>query len=402
MPGKRKDQSGVIDSPEGSVAIDKRQDGPSSGHASSGHASSRSGAPSIDPDHHESPPPSNVFSRPRTMRRNIAPIYGAIDLGTNNCRLLIAYPTRHNFRVIDSFSRTVYLGEGMSQSTLIREQAIIRSIEALKICASKMSVRGVQRFQGIATAVCRMAENRDWFLKRVQDQVGLRLEVITPETEVRLAVSGCASLLHGDYDMALVFDIGGGSSELALVEISRSRTLCPLTVQTSILAWTSLPIGVATLKERFDHMPSSRETFEKMVSFVRNLLQPFERAYDISGRLKKGRAYFLGTSGTVTTIASLHLELPYYNRREVDGCWLETAHASKITDRLIDMSPECRVANPCIGIERSELLLAGCAIWEAIQRQWPCTWLQVADRGLREGILTTMMARDGMFYRARH
>tara|TARA_B100000161_G_scaffold194827_1_gene141564 strand:- start:432 stop:806 length:375 start_codon:yes stop_codon:yes gene_type:complete len=105
----------------------------------------------------------------------------------------------------------------------------------------------------------------------------------------------------------------------------------------------------------------------------------------------------LGTSGTVTTLAGVHLGLKRYDRRRVDGTWLEDGDVSRMIDQLRDMPYEARVDNPCIGADRADLVLAGCAILEAIRRRWSCSRLRVADRGLREGILTELMAADGVW-----
>lgn len=329
------------------------------------------------------------------------PLYGAVDLGTNNCRLLVAYPSRQGFRVVDAFSRIIRLGEGVSQSRRLSDAAIERTIEALKVCATKMANRGVKRSRAIATEACRIAENGESFLDRVEEETGLRLEIVSRETEARLAVSGCASLLDPGCEGALIFDIGGGSSEIALLELKPGRRCCPLLAQECIRAWTSLPVGVVTLAEHFGGVHVTRDIFEKMVAHVRGMLEPFEKQFNVSKHLCGRNTHLLGTSGTVTTIAGIHMELRRYDRSRVDGCWLTAEQASEVTDRLVDMSYDERVANPCIGVDRADLVLAGCAILEAINRQWPCARLRVADRGLREGILATLMAEDGVLNRNR-
>ena len=323
------------------------------------------------------------------------PLYAALDLGTNNCRLLVAKPARQGFRVVDAFSRIIRLGEGVSQSGRLSEAAISRTIEALKICAAKIANKRIARSRAIATEACRLAENGEDFIARVARETGLKLEIVSRETEARLAVSGCASLIDPDCEGALVFDIGGGSSEIALLELKPGRRCCPLDAQRRIKAWTSLPVGVVTLAERYGGVEVTRDAFERMVAHVMAMLQGFEDKWNVSSQLCKRNTHMLGTSGTVTTIAGIHLRLARYDRSKVDGCWLTMDEASEVTDRLVAMSYEERVANPCIGAERADLVLAGCAILEAIQRQWPCRRLRVADRGLREGILSTLMAEDG-------
>jgi exopolyphosphatase/guanosine-5'-triphosphate,3'-diphosphate pyrophosphatase len=276
-----------------------------------------------------------------------------------------------------------------------------RTIEALKICSEKMARRGVSRSRLIATEACRIASNGDHFIGRVRSETGLRIEVVTRETEAKLAVSGCASLIDRSCNWALVFDIGGGSSELIWLDLRRPEgpwrrsVYDRLEVQNCIAAWTSLPIGVVTLAERHGGRDVTQTSYEAMVQDVVDGLRGFEAEHRFGEKIAGGLTHFLGTSGTVTTIAGIHLALPAYERSRVDGCWLTAAEARVVSDNLIAMSYADRVAQPCIGHERADLVLAGCAILEALLRIWPCERLRVADRGLREGILATLMAEDG-------
>ena len=340
-----------------------------------------------------------------------AQIYGALDLGTNNCRLLVARPSRRGFQVIDAFSRIIRLGEGVSQTGRMSEAAMQRTLDALKICSDKMRRRNVSRSRLIATEACRIAENGAEFVARVQEEIGLNIEVISRETEARLAVAGCASLIDRGCDWALVFDIGGGSTELIWVDLrqfspSRRQTLCDRAkVHTAIAAWTSLPIGVVTLAETFGGRVVDAEIFEAMIGCVVDKLGAFEAEHGFARHLLRDSAHLLGTSGTVTTLAGVHLRLASYSRSRVDGCWLTDDEIRLVTGELLGLSYEGRASQPCIGPERADLVLAGCAILEAIMRLWPCRRLRVADRGLREGILTSLIAedtgdgRDGRSYR---
>jgi exopolyphosphatase / guanosine-5'-triphosphate,3'-diphosphate pyrophosphatase len=328
------------------------------------------------------------------------PVYGALDLGTNNCRLLVARPSRRGFQVIDAFSRIIRLGEGVSQTGALSEAAMMRTLEALKVCSDKMERREVCRSRLIATEACRVAKNGSDFVARVRSEIGLDLEVISRETEARLAVAGCASLIDRDCDWTLVFDIGGGSSELIWldlrrIDISSRQTLCDrVKVQNAIAAWTSLPLGVVTLAERFGGRNVDSDLFETMVADVTSQLGVFEKAHNISAQIGSGKAHLLGTSGTVTTVAGVHLGLPAYSRTKVDGCWLTDEQVRGVISSLLQLNYDERSRQPCIGPERADLVLAGCAILEAILRLWPCENLRVADRGLREGILTSLIAED--------
>lgn len=322
------------------------------------------------------------------------PTYGALDLGTNNCRLLVARPTGDGFRVVDAFSRIIRLGEGISASGRISDAAIARAVEALSICRDKMRNRGVTRARLIATEACRSASNGDDFRRRISDEVGLDLEIIDRKTEAALAATGCTPLMDPDAEGAILFDIGGGSSEL--VRLGRSAPSHRGPPPPEIEAWVSLPVGVVTLAERHGGHNVTREIYEAMVMEVASHMAPFVATNCFP---TIDRIHLLGTSGTVTTIAGVHLALKRYDRRRVDGCWMSDHEASGVVDRLVAMSYEERVANPCIGAERADLVLAGCAILEAIRRAFPCRRLRVADRGLREGMLVQMMRADGVWAR---
>ncbi len=310
--------------------------------------------------------------------------YAAVDLGTNNCRLLIAKPTGSGFRVIDSFSRIVRLGEGVANRGALSPEAMSRTIDALKICADKIERRGVTRQRHVATAACRAASNHQEFLEKVRDETGLKLHVISAEEEARLAVSGCISLFDDGSEYAFVFDIGGGSTELIWVAASPDKAL-------DMRAWTSLPCGVVTLAEAFGGREVTAELYRTMVRHVEDLLRPFEEKHRLRDRVKSHQVQMIGTSGTVTTIAGIHLGLRRYDRSRVDGMWIGRDDIHDISHRLTGMSYEERMAEPCVGKDRADLVVAGCAIYEAIANMWPCDRLRVADRGLREGLLLDLM-----------
>jgi exopolyphosphatase/guanosine-5'-triphosphate,3'-diphosphate pyrophosphatase len=322
----------------------------------------------------------------------LAPTYAALDLGTNNCRLLVARPTADAFRVIDAFSRIIRLGEGVSVSGRISEAAIERALDALAVCRDKMHYRRVTRARLIATEACRAAENGREFVALVQDKVGLALEVIDRETEAELAATGCTPLVDPTAEGVVLFDIGGGSSELVSMASTRSPGGPPLPV---IRGWASLPVGVVTLAERHGGIEVGPELFELMVAEVAVYVDRF--AAEHGAAMPVDAIHMLGTSGTVTTIAGVHLGLKRYDRRQVDGCWMDEGQISAVVEHLLAMSYEERVANACIGAERADLVLAGCAILEAIRRAFPCKRLRVADRGLREGMLVQLMRADGVW-----
>ena len=346
----------------------------------------RWGRRSFQPLHERSPGPNG-------HRRDAT--YAALDLGTNNCRLLVARPTVDSFRVVDAFSRIIRLGEGLSKSGRLSEAAIERAVEALAICRDKMKNRTVTRARLIATEACRAAENGIEFRARVAEQVGLELEIVDRETEATLAASGCSPLLDPQAQGVILFDIGGGSSELVRLGPSRPSKYGP--PHPDILGWMSIPIGVVNLAERHGGHAVTRDIYEAMVAEVAEYVSRFAAEHPMQGL---EHAHLLGTSGTVTTIAGVHLELKRYERRYIDGCWMADDQISSVIERLLVMGYEDRVANPCIGSERADLVLAGCAILEAIRRAFPCPRVRVADRGLREGMLVQMMRADNVWRRA--
>lgn len=316
-------------------------------------------------------------------------LYGALDLGTNNCRLLIAAPGDVGFVVTDAFSRIVRLGEGLSLNGRLDSQAMSRTIEALRVCANKLIWRRVTRRRLVATEACRLADNGLEFIDRVATETGLELEIIDRETEARLAATGASPLVDPAARNCLVFDIGGGSTELMWLVKANDGW--------KIAAWTSLGAGVVTISERFGGAEVSLETFAQMRLYVRNPLNEFVRKIK---QFTGGEAvpdHLLGTSGTVTTIAGVQLGLRRYDRSRVDGCWLVSEEVGKATQMLLGLSLDQRAVHPCIGRERADLVLAGCAILEEIRAIFPAPRIRVADRGLREGILTLMMIEDGVF-----
>ena len=310
--------------------------------------------------------------------------YEALDLGTNNCRLLVARGTPRSrsssFTVIDAFSRIVRLGEGLAASGSLCDAAMDRTIAALKIYAAKVASHRVSGARYIATEACRRAANCADFMARVREETQLDLEIISSEEEARLVVAGCAPLLDRATPHALVFDIGGGSTELVWLRLGEDG-------EPQIIDSLSLPHGVVTLSDRYGGCEVSEATYNAMVEEIHAALKPVEARHGIARHITDGAVQMLGSSGTVTTLAGINLALPRYNRRVVDGTLLSFACARTVSERLLGLDYAARAAEPCIGSERADLVLAGCAILEAICLVWPVGRLRVADRGIREGIL---------------
>ena len=321
---------------------------------------------------------------PRPQR----PSYAALDLGTNNCRLLIARPASRGFRVVDAFSRIVRLGEGLAATGALSESAMARTIEALRVCAGKIGQRRVASGRYVATEACRRAGNCAAFLARVREEIGIELEIISTAEEARLVVTGCAPLLHPKIPYAIVFDIGGGSTEIVWLRHQGPRRLQP---RLEILGSVSLPFGVVTFTERFGGIEVTPAIYRAMVAEAEAGLAPFEARHGIRRRVRARQVQMLGSSGTVTTLAGVNLALPRYIRALVDGSTLTFDQIDIVSRHLARLDIEGRAANPCVGRERADLVLSGCAILDAICATWPVGRLRVADRGVREGILFDLM-----------
>ncbi len=340
------------------------------------------------------PPVAEMRTAPAITRKHRGPVYAALDLGTNNCRLLIARPHDHSFRVLDGYTRIVRLGEGVSVTGRLSDAAMERTMDALRQCRNKLREHQPVHMRLIATEACRTAQNGEAFLSRVKNELGIELEIVDRRTEAELAVTGCADLIETTTAGALMFDIGGGSSELAWLDFRGGRPKAQGRMSASIRSWQSLPVGVVSIAEKFGGVNVTPAVFEAMVSHVSEHLRQFRGREKLRQMIANHPVHLIGTSGTVTTLAGLHLGLERYERQKVDGLWMNRAQVDETMKILLGMSFDRRVAHPCIGRDRADLVLPGCAIFEAIRREWPTERVRVADRGLREGILISLMDAD--------
>ena len=310
------------------------------------------------------------------------------------------------FRVVEAYSRIVRLGEGLSQTGRLSDAAMDRAMAALKVSAEKVRRRKVVKLKAIATQACRAAENGQEFVERVAAETGLNLQIITPREEAHLSVAGCLNLLDRQAQAALVVDVGGGSTELSWVDLTAGGLDTELgkfsASQLPIKAWLSIPIGVVTLAERCPEGERATEGwFRAMVDAVKDELAAFRHADDLRPVFDAGAAHLVGTSGAITSLAGMHLGLRRYDRSVVDGIWMSRAQCDAAAQLLLELSPAERAGQPCIGPDRADLVLAGAAILQAVQELWPCTRVRVADRGLREGILMSLMSGTGKRRRRR-
>lgn len=338
-----------------------------------------------------------------------AELYAALDLGTNSCRMLIAQPKGSQFHVVDSFSKSVQLGTGLEASGRLSRASIGRTVQALRICRSKLEKHSVRRMRLVATEACRRAVNAKDFIRRVRRETGLDLEIIMPEEEARLAVVSCAPLVSTRTEQLLVVDIGGGSTELVWIDLSavpradRPRAIMRLHAgfhapdspfpTAKVVDWISVPLGVATLREQFDDVEDDAARFALMSWFFEENLadfSPYAHEQATEG------FQIIGTSGTVTTVAASHLGLKRYDRNKVDGLRMTSQQIDTVIRDYLDLGPVGRRADPRIGRDRHALIMSGAAILQALMRIWPTDRLSVADRGLREGLLYAQMSADGV------
>lgn len=333
------------------------------------------------------------------------PVYAALDLGTNNCRLLIASPhfshgteVAPSIRVFDSFSRIVRLGEGVSASGQLSPDAMERTMSALKACQKKLGKYRLANARFVATEACRRAGNGQAFLDQVRQETGITIDIITSEEEARLAFLGCASLLMEHSTRAIVFDIGGGSTELMWVDVAGGSKPEGDSKQIGghfITDWLSIGCGVMNLADRFGGATFADVAFDDMVRFLIDKLTPFDRANNITETLdESSTVQLLSTSGTVTTLAAIHLDLPRYDRSRIDGITVDIADIRATIRKLLAMRPYERFNHPCIGPDRADFIISGCAIFEAISTLWPTGSITIADRGVREGIILSLMNRQ--------
>lgn len=314
--------------------------------------------------------------------------YAAIDLGTNCCRLVVASPTPTSFRVIETFSKITRLGEGIINDNELSQKAIKRTIAALKVCSGVIAeYQPITQCRFVATAACRRAKNCKDFTDKVKKETGLDIEIISTQEESRLAVVGCIPLLNRNVTRGLIFDIGGGSTEISLAKISNNGKMF-------IEGYVSLPYGVVTISEAFPKEDMTSLAYDTIIERTHNLLKEFDEKYKITEGIKNNEIQTIGTSGTVTVLGAVHLNLSRYNRSAVDGISISRQDMYRAINKIKSLGDDGRKKHPCIGMQKADLTIAGCAIIEALSTFWPIAEITVADRGIREGILLDMMHRS--------
>ena len=375
-------QSAPLDK-DASSRRNRRRRGAKGKPQASAHAGQRPGKNGTS-----APAASATRKGPPRAENGSGPVFAAIDLGTNNCRLLIARPNgkaqTQPFTVVDAFSRIVRLGEGLGQTGKLSDEAMDRTVAALNICAGKIRKQKAGRIDAVATEACRQATNYPEFVTRVERATGVKLRLISGQEEAAIGLAGCASLLDASTPRALVFDIGGGSTEVSWIDTTSDRP--------RVLASRSVPLGVVTLAEKYGNgLELSEGDFDEIVRNTRRAFKQFSKRHGIVDAVNRGEVQMVGTSGTITTVAGLHLNLPSYDRSKVDGMRLTVREARAVIQDLRARDNDSRAMLGCIGRGRSDLVLPGCAVLDGLTTLWAVPTLSVADRGLREGMLLRMM-----------
>lgn len=329
--------------------------------------------------------------RARAQRAATDRLYAALDLGTNNCRLLVAsiegrnssVPVSDSFVVRDSFSRIVRLGEGLNHSGELSEEAMGRTMDALSACQKKLEKYPDAKKRFVATEACRRASNGPAFIERVRSELGMHIHIISGEEEARLAFLGCSSLLKKKKPDALVFDIGGGSTELMWVKVDPDGSH-------RIRDWLSVGFGVMNLADAYGGAAFSDMAYDDMTSLISEKINAFIERNRIKDAVGADSLQMLSTSGTVTTLAAIAQGLPRYDRSKIDGLTIDVEDLRRTVVMLQKMRPSERFNHPCIGPDRADFILSGCAIFDALTRPWPQMQMRVADRGVREGIILSL------------
>ena len=366
-------------------------------------------------DRHSHNPRGNSGGKQRAVGRNAVldrkPLYAALDLGTNSCRMLIAEPDGSHFKIVDAFSKSVRLGLDLERTGSLSNAGINRTLQALHVCSRKLRKLGVKNSRLVATEACRRAKNGEQFMGRIRNETGLRLEVINPAEEARLAVVSCSPLLEPLAEHILVVDIGGGSTELVWVDLSevepedKMKTMLDLRPGIEdvtslpgarVVDWISVPLGVATLMQRFSDVQEDGAKFALMACYFEEMLENFSPYNDLVDPSILSKLQIIGTSGTVTTLGAMHLGLKRYDRNKVDGLRMRAQDVNAVIERFLELGPQGRRIEPGIGKDRADLIMSGSAILQTLLRIWPTESVRVADRGLREGMLFSMMNADGV------
>ena len=295
--------------------------------------------------------------------------FAAIDLGSTNCRLVIVDIIEDKYKIICSFSEILNLGRNLSFSNEFNDEIIEKTIEIFKIISQKLKYYNVLSYRCVATEACRQSINSDELVKRIHERTNIEIEIIPSKEEARLCLKSCLNHNVNLNDFNLVFDIGGGSTEIIIFDSIYSN---------KDFDFLSIPIGVINFSEKVSLFKT-----EKVLGQLEKQMMFFSKKKKIHNE----PISIIGSCGTVTTLCAIHLKLNYYQKSLVDNTLLEIEDLKQTCNFVKRLSSEEKEKHPCIGPQRINLLDNGILILEKILESWPVKRILVSDRGLREGII---------------
>jgi exopolyphosphatase/guanosine-5'-triphosphate,3'-diphosphate pyrophosphatase len=336
---------------------------------------------------------------------------GVTNLHRNFFKVRMSYERR--LKVIDSFAKIISLGEGIKQTGVLSEEAIERTIVALRACKKKLDSHRIYKMRAVATEACRQASNTKSLIERVNSEIGVDLEVISPQEEARLVLKGCSGVISDEKNYGILMDIGGGSTEVVWLKINKGMTRPTISVIDSI----SLPFGVVTISDTYTHSKNNQEIYTVLRKNILSTIDTFMKKNNIRTNFSKGDVQVITSSGTTTTLGSLTLGLSTYDRSSVDGKDFSSKKIVEVGEELLSRYLSSTPTTVKLGKEknfitnkffdhvldksseefkifaynRMGLLAAGVVIINSILESIGDCLVRIADRGVREGILYDLM-----------
>jgi exopolyphosphatase/guanosine-5'-triphosphate,3'-diphosphate pyrophosphatase len=301
-----------------------------------------------------------------------------IDIGTLTCRLLIAdLLPGGRLKELHSERRILRLGEGVDRSKRLSAMAMDRVIQCLKEWQKAIDGYRVDGCAVVATSAVRDAGNRSEFVARVARETGLTVEVISGDEEARRTIRGIRSGLPAGVTDVLALDIGGGSTEFILDRPGRQPVM------------RSIDIGVVRLSERIlHHDPPTTEEIQQAREWVR---QETERT--VADMPSRAGLAFVGTAGTITSLAAMALKLPFYQPARIHNYTLRLGIVNELEQQLLGRTKSGRVGFPGLERGREEVIVAGAIILRTVMETLAMDACLVSDLGLREGVLLELATR---------
>jgi exopolyphosphatase / guanosine-5'-triphosphate,3'-diphosphate pyrophosphatase len=336
----------------------------------------------------------NSISKPQnspvtlpTIPPNQDRILAAIDVGTNSIHMVIVriQPQLPAFTIVGREKSTVRLGDFCKKTGELSEEAMERAIAALRRCQDVAKSVNAEQVIAVATSAVREAPNGQAFLQRVENELGLWINLISGPEEARRIYLGVLSGMSFDNQPHVIVDIGGGSTELILGDGHEPRTL------------SSTKVGAVRLTaEHVKTDPISPTEFQELQAFIRGMLE--RSIEELQAHIKPGeRLRMVGTSGTIETLVAL-------NAREkfgavptpLNGCELSLKDLRDWVNRLRKTNLAERLAIPALSERRAEIILPGAMILQEVMTQLGVESIVVCERSLREGVIVDWMVSHGL------